>query len=139
MPEQNRNGQVTPCLRYRDAPAAIAWLVQVLGFAEQLVVPGEGGRIAHAQLVLGAGMVMLGSDQEDVYGFRAPGPDGSGAALNCFIITDIDAAYARAVAAGEKALEGGIIDTPYGSRAFTLRDPEGHLWHLGTYDPWQQA
>lgn len=137
MSEQDRNGQVTPCLRYRDAPAAIAWLVRVLGFAEQLVVPGEDGGITHAQLVLGQGMVMLGSDREDIYGFRAPGPDGAGAALNCFIITDIDAAYARAGAAGEKALEGGIIDTPYGSRAFTLRDPEGHLWHLGTYDPWK--
>jgi uncharacterized glyoxalase superfamily protein PhnB len=137
MSEQDRNGQVTPCLRYRDAPAAIAWLGRVLGFTEQLVVPGEDGSIAHAQLVLGQGMVMLGSDREDMYGFRAPGPDGSGAALNCFIITDIDAAYARARAAGEKALEGGITETPYGSRAFTLRDPEGHLWHLGTYDPWK--
>lgn len=137
MPEQDRNGQVTPCLRYRDAPAAIAWLVRVLGFTEQLVVPGEDGGITHAQLVLGQGMVMLSSDREDIYGFRAPGPDGAGAALNCFIITDIETAYARAVAAGEKALEGGIIDTPYGSRAFTLRDPEGHLWHLGTYDPWK--
>lgn len=137
MTDRDRNGQVTPCLRYRDAAAAIAWLSRVLGFVEQLVVPGEGGDITHAQLVLGQGMVMLGSDREDMYGFRAPGADGSGAALNCFIITDIDAAYARALAAGEKALEGGITDTPYGSRAFTLRDPEGHLWHLGTYDPWK--
>lgn len=137
MPEQDRNGQVTPCLRYRDAPASIAWLVRVVGFAEQLVVPGENGRILHAQLVLGAGMVMLGSDREDSYGFRAPAPDGTGAALNCFIITDLDALYARAIAAGAASLEGGIIDTPYGSRAFTLRDPEGHLWHFGTYDPWK--
>ncbi|MFV3076777.1 VOC family protein [Niveispirillum fermenti] len=133
----NRNGQVTPCLRYRDARAAIAWLSRTIGFVEQLVVPDAGDGITHAQLVLGSGMVMLGSDRKDQYGFRAPGPDGAGAALNCFIITDLDTLYARAVAAGATALEGGIVETGYGSRAFTLRDPEGHLWHFGTYDPWQ--
>ncbi|MFY8093912.1 MAG: VOC family protein [Niveispirillum sp.] len=136
MSGTGRNGQVTPCLRYRDAKAAIAWLVRVVGFAEQLVVPGEGDGVAHAQLVLGAGMVMLGSDRQDKYGFHAPGPDGSGAALNCFIIDDLDTLFARVTAAGEVALEGGVVDTPYGSRAFTIRDLEGHLWHFGTYDPW---
>ncbi|MFV3131875.1 VOC family protein [Niveispirillum sp. KHB5.9] len=136
MSVMGREGQVTPCLRYKDAKAAISWLSRVVGFTEQLVVPGEGDQIVHAQLVLGNGMIMLSSDREDQYGFRAPGPDGSGAALNCFIITALDALYARVTAAGEKVLEGGIIDTPYGSRAFTIRDPEGHLWHFGTYDPW---
>jgi len=24
----------------------------------------------------------------------------------------------------------------FGGRGFTCRDPEGHLWTLGTYDPW---
>lgn len=136
MPETGRNGQVTPCLRYRDAKAAIAWLGRVVGFTEHLVVPGEEDRITHAQLVLGTGMVMLGSDRQDMYGFRAPGPNGSGAALNCFIIDDLDALFDRVTAEGETALEGGVVDTPYGSRAFTIRDPEGHLWHFGTYDPW---
>lgn len=136
MPETGRNGQVTPCLRYRDAKAAIAWLGRVVGFTEHLVVPGEEDRITHAQLVLGTGMVMLGSDRQDMYGFRAPGPNGSGAALNCFIIDDLDALFDRVTAEGETVLEGGVVDTPYGSRAFTIRDPEGHLWHFGTYDPW---
>lgn len=134
--KKGRNGTVTPCLRYHDAAAAIDWLCNVVGFEQHLVVPDGDGGITHAQLVLGAGMIMLGSDRADQYGFRAPGPDGSGAALNCFIIDDLDALYARTTAAGVAALEGGIIDTQYGSRAFTIRDGEGHLWHFGTYDPW---
>ena len=50
---------VIPCLRYRDAPAAIAWLVDVFGFEKHLVVPDENGGIAHAQLSLGGGMIIM--------------------------------------------------------------------------------
>jgi uncharacterized glyoxalase superfamily protein PhnB len=28
-------------------------------------------------------------------------------------------------------------DTEFGSRGFMCRDPEGHIWNVGTYDPWQ--
>jgi uncharacterized glyoxalase superfamily protein PhnB len=135
----SRYGQITPCLRYKDAPAAIDWLCRVVGFRPQLVVPDEDGGIAHAQLILGNGMVMLGSDREDGYGFGAPGPEGTGASLNCLIIPELDGLFAQVAAAGAVALEGRIVDTDYGSRAFTLRDPEGHLWHFGTYDPWDGA
>jgi hypothetical protein len=48
---------LTPCLRYRDAPAAIDWLVKVFGFEKQLVVPGPDGTNAHAQLSFGSGMI----------------------------------------------------------------------------------
>jgi uncharacterized glyoxalase superfamily protein PhnB len=27
----------------------------------------------------------------------------------------------------------------YGGRDYTCRDPEGHIWSFGTYDPWQQS
>ena len=56
---------VIPTMRYRDAPAAIDWLCGVLGFSRHLVVPGEDGAIAHAQLVVGDGMIMLGSANDD--------------------------------------------------------------------------
>jgi len=29
-----------------------------------------------------------------------------------------------------------LQDTPYGSRDFTVKDPEGYSWSVGTYDPW---
>ena len=50
-----------PCLRYRNAPAAIEWLCDVFGFEKQMVIPGEEGTIAHAQLSFGNGMIMVGS------------------------------------------------------------------------------
>ena len=67
-----------PCLRYRDAPAAITWLCRVFGFREHLVVPGANGTIAHCQLQLGHGMIMLGSVVESAYGKQLQQPDDVG-------------------------------------------------------------
>jgi len=53
-------GRIIPALRYRNAGAAIDWLCKAFGFEKKMVVPAEGGRVAHAELVLGNGMIMLG-------------------------------------------------------------------------------
>ena len=55
---------VIPSMRYQNAPAAIDWLGRVLGFSKHLVVPGDGDKILHAQLSLGEGMIMLGSERD---------------------------------------------------------------------------
>ncbi|MFS2035171.1 VOC family protein [Polaromonas sp. CT11-55] len=55
------NSLIIPCLRYRDAAAAIEWLCSAFGFEKQAAYPNPDGSIAHAQLTLDGGMVMLGS------------------------------------------------------------------------------
>ena len=131
---------VIPCLRYRDAPKAIDWLCSVFGFEAQLVVPNEDGTIAHAQLTLGNGMVMLGSVSkvENAFGRLTRQPDeidGMETQSPYLIVPDADAVYQRARAAGAK-IEIDIKDEDYGGRGFSCRDLEGHLWNIGTYDPW---
>jgi uncharacterized glyoxalase superfamily protein PhnB len=122
---------VWPALRYTDARAAIRFLVEVLGFEERLVVPGEGDRdVAHAELrwPLGGG-VMLGSTShvEGVHQQMRPG------VAWCYVVTDEpDALFARAAAAGAEVVQG-LKDEDYGSRGFTVRDPEGNSWSFGTY------
>jgi uncharacterized glyoxalase superfamily protein PhnB len=64
---KNTKSTVIPCLRYRNAPAAIEWLCQAFGFEKHLVVPGEGETIAHAELSFGNGMIMLGSVKESEF------------------------------------------------------------------------
>ena len=55
------NGSVLiPSLRYKDAPAAIAWLEQAFGFERHAVYEGPDGTVAHAELRFGNGMVMVG-------------------------------------------------------------------------------
>ena len=127
-----------PCLRYRDAPAAIEWLCQTFGFEKQLVVPNDDGTIAHAQLSFGNGMIMLGSVRKDEFGSLMKQPDevGGGQTQSTYVVvTDADAAYTRAEAGGAKiAME--IRDEDYGGRDFSCFDLEGHLWSFGSYDPW---
>jgi uncharacterized glyoxalase superfamily protein PhnB len=137
---KNTKTTVIPCLRYRDAPAAIEWLCNTFGFEKQAVYPNDDGTIAHAQLTFGNGMIMLGSvlQRETEWGKLIKQPDELGGAETqsaYVVVSDADAMYARAKAAGaEIVLE--IKDQEYGSRDFSCRDLEGHLWNFGTYDPW---
>ena len=95
---------VIPGMRYRDAPAAIDWLCRVLGFSKNLVVPGEDGAIAHAQLTLGDGMIMLGSERDDAHGqvMSVPGPGGANTQSPYLVVDDPESVHGRAVAAGAK-------------------------------------
>lgn len=52
---------VMPSLRYGDAKRAVRWLQDAFGFEAGLVVEGDDGRIVHAQLRHGDGMVMVSS------------------------------------------------------------------------------
>lgn len=138
MPETHST--VIPGHRYRNAPAAIEWLCNVFGFERHAVYEGENGTIAHAELTLGGGMIMLGSGKDDEYGknFKSPGELGGIETRSVYlVVADADAAHARAVAAGATIIRP-LQDTPYGSREFAVKDPEGHSWSAGTYDPWKQ-
>jgi len=132
---------IVPCLRYRNAPAAIAWLEKAFGFKPHLVVPNEDGTIAHAQLVLGNGMIMLGTANKSGFGeFLAQPEEVGGRETQTVyaIVPDADLVYTRAKAAGA-VIVMEIQDEDYGGRGFTCRDLEGRLWSLGTYDPWAET
>jgi uncharacterized glyoxalase superfamily protein PhnB len=120
---------IYPVLRYRDAPAAIAWLEKAFGFRCHAVHEGANGTIAHAQMTLGAGMIMLGSAKDDPLA-RA----GIGKQSVYVAVDEIDAHYSRARSAGATVLRA-LADTDYGSREYSALDPEGHYWSFGTYWP----
>jgi len=137
MTERTR-ANIVPTLRYRDAATAIEWLCRAFGFEKHLVVPGDGGTIAHAQLTLGNGMIMLGSARDDAFGRLQKTPadvGGVGTQSSYVIVPDADAHHARAVAAGARVVYP-LKDEDYGGRGYSCLDPEGHLWNFGTYDPW---
>lgn len=132
------NSTIMPALRYRNAPAAIDWLCKVFGFARHAVYAGPDNSIGHAELTLGGGMIMLGSHKNDAYGrgFKSPEEAGGFETRSAYIVVpDAAAIYARAKDAGGVIVRE-IQNTDYGSREFTVKDPEGHSWSVGTYDPW---
>jgi uncharacterized glyoxalase superfamily protein PhnB len=137
MPELQSS--IIPALRYRDAKAAIDWLCNVFGFARHAIYEGPDGTIGHAELTLGGGMIMLGSARNDAYGhrFKSPADLGGVETRSAYIVVpDADAVFARAQAAGATVVRP-LQDMDYGSREFTVKDPEGHSWSVGTYDPWK--
>ena len=129
-----------PCMRYRDAPAAIDWLCEAFGFECQMAVPDSKGAIVHAQLILNGGMIMLGSVSNDnEYGRQLAQPDEIGGRETHTVylhVEDADRICERARAAGAVILQEPA-DSEFGSRGFMCRDREGHVWNIGTYDPWQ--
>ena len=121
---------------YRNAPAAIEWLCNVLGFAKHAVYPGPDGTIMHAELTLGSGMVMLGSVRANPL-VKQPDEIGGAETRSAYlIVANADEVYVRAKSAAAEILQE-IKDESYGGRGFTCRDPEGHIWSVGTYEPWQ--
>jgi len=129
---------IFPALRYRDAPAAIEWLERAFGFERLAVHPGPDGTIAHAELVLDGGVVMLGSVKPDAYGARSPREVGEISQSLYVCVRDADLHHARAAGAGAEVFRRPE-DTFYGSREYSCRDPEGHVWSFGTYRPETKA
>lgn len=134
---------VIPSLRYRDALAAIDWLVRAFGFEKNAVYLGPDNKtVMHAQLTFGNGMVMLGSvDNGGEFGKLMVQPDEIGLRNThgiYLVVSDADAVYATAKAAGA-VMVLDIRDMDYGGRVFTCHDPEGHLWSIGTHDPWEPS
>ena len=123
---------VWPVLTYADARAAISFLANAFGFEERGVYARDDDPsvIEHAEMRWPAGGgVMFGTAGKDdsPFGRRTPGNDSV-----YVVCEDPDALCERATAAGAEVVRG-LADEDYGSRGFTVRDPEGNLWSFGTY------
>lgn len=120
----DRRQHVYVTIRYADAPAAIEWLTTTLGFEAHEVHTGDDGIIVHAQLGFGEDLIMLGDARGEVR-----------TAQTVYLARDdVDEHFAMAVAAGAEVARP-IEDTDYGSREYSVRDPEGNTWAIGTYRP----
>jgi uncharacterized glyoxalase superfamily protein PhnB len=118
---------VFPSLTYGDAQAAIDFLVRAFGAERHAAYSGDDGKIQHAELRFGNGIVMLGSAS-------AQTPASAGAVGIYVVVDDADSHCERARAAGAE-ITRDLHDEPYGSREYSAKDPEGNSWHFGTYQP----
>ena len=113
---------IVPYLSYRDPEAAIEFLTRAFGL-DVVQVQKDGDTIQHAELAHGDGVVMLGT---------ADLPKGSPGIY--LVVADADAHFAVASEAGAEVVYPPE-DTGWGARRWRARDPEGHEWSFGTYQP----
>ena len=122
---------VTPYLMVRDATKALAFYRDAFGAEELMRFEGPPGRIAHAEVQIGDSHVML-ADENPGEGFVGPQTLGGAGVSLMVYVQDVDATFARAVAAGATARRP-VADQFYGDRVGTLADPFGHVWSIATH------
>lgn len=125
--------RLVPTLRYRDVAAAVDWLCSAFGFKRIRVVTGVDASILQAHLGFGNDIIMLLPARD-----FAAAPDLAVADLqSCyFVVDDADQHHRNAKAAGAEIQDVRHYDL--GGRGYSCRDPEGHVWSFGTYDPRQR-
>jgi uncharacterized glyoxalase superfamily protein PhnB len=121
-------------LSYRDAGAALEWLVRT-GFEVVTRQDGPGGTVLHAEVRRGDVVLMVASADApyDTPALRGAST-GGGLYLWMPTATEVDDWHTRALAAGAREVIAPQ-DTEWGTRRSRLLDPEGHEWSAGTYAP----
>ncbi|MEV0331873.1 VOC family protein [Nocardia sp. NPDC050717] len=128
----NTQTTIWPCLAFDDARAMVEFLTNAFGFEQVALYAREDDAsvVEHGELRWpGGGGIMFGSTGRDDSPF---GTRPAGAVSLYLVTTEPDALHDRAIAAGATLIRG-LRDEDYGSRGFTVADPEGNLWSFGTY------
>ncbi len=124
-----KDTNIWPGLSCNDPLAQRRWLA-ALGFDEGICVDGDGaGEVVHSEMLWpDGGRVMISSAGKGDQTFVTP----SGTANLYVVVTDPDAVYTRAKRLGA-TLVRDMSEEDYGSRGFSIADPEGNIWSFGTY------
>lgn len=108
---------VIPELAYADLGPAVRWLCDAFGLQERLRIADH-----RVQLVVGGGAVVAMDSSRD------PGAAGAMSRHGVLVrVTDVDAHFARAKAAGAEILSPPTT-YPFGERQYSARDVGGHRW-----------
>jgi len=122
---------VTPYLAVRDAVAAVDFYRRAFGAELVMKLTTPDGKYAHAEVKIGDAHVMMAEENPD-WGNTSPRTLGGSPVSFMIYVPDVDAAFARAIAAGAVQVRP-VEDQFYGDRTGTLKDPFGFQWSLGTH------
>jgi PhnB protein len=113
---------VSPYVHATDVPRLIAFLKETLGAEEVLRLAMPDGQVVHAEVKVGDSTIMMGSPPEERR-MRSQ--------IHCYV-ENVDAAYARALAAGATSVRVPE-DMFYGDRSAGVEDAWGNEWFLATH------
>jgi PhnB protein len=123
--------RVTPYILVHEAAKAIDFYKQVFGATEVMRLDSPNGKIVHAEFRVGDSTIMLADEFPEWNALSAKTVGGSPVILMVYV-QDVDAVFARAVAAGAKA-DQPVGDKFYGDRSGSITDPFGHKWTISTH------
>lgn len=121
--------RISPYLFYEDVAGALDWLTRTFGFQERLRMPGPDGKVMHAEIELGDGVVMMGCPGPE---YQNPKRAGHAHQLLYVYVDDVDKHFEHAKRTGAKILDEPA-DQFYGDRRYAAEDPEGHQWNFATH------
>ena len=121
---------VQPYLIIKNAAAAIDFYKRAFGAKERLRMEKDG-RVGHAEIEIGDSCVMLADEHPEI-GAHSPEHYGGSPVSLMVYVTDCDAVYKQALAAGAKS-DREPADQFYGDRMAGVLDPFGYKWYLGTH------
>lgn len=116
---------IVPYLSYVEAREAMSFLRDAFGLEIVQGYDAPDGRVMHAEMRFGSGVIMLGTVDQAVEK-SSPGI--------YLVVDDVDAHFERAKGHGAEIVYPPE-DTEFGTRRYRARDPEGHEWSFGTYQP----
>jgi PhnB protein len=121
----------TPYLIVSEGMRALEFYKEAFGAEELMRLPGPGGKLMHGEIRIGDSPIMLADEFPEI-GARSPKSYGGSPVSLMLYVEDVDAMFARAIAAG--AVEVRPVQNQfYGDRSGTLTDPFGHQWTLSTH------
>jgi len=122
---------ITPYLIIDGANAAIEFYKTVFGAAERMRIGAPGGKVGHAELVIGGSVMMLADEcpEMDARGPKSIG--GTPVSLHLYV-ANVDEVVRRAIDAGA-TLRRAVETKFYGDRSGTVIDPWGHIWSIATH------
>jgi uncharacterized glyoxalase superfamily protein PhnB len=126
-----------PLMRYRDLAAAMSWLEQAFGFEKQIAVSDSDGEVIYGQMTYRGSLIMMGAVRDTDLDklMRQPDEVGGVETQSCYIVVDdADAHYVHALETGADVVLD-IKSDGLGRRGYSCRDPQGHIWNFGTYNP----
>lgn len=124
---------VAPYLTVSPALGAIAFYSTVFGAAQRaFMLSPDGLRVMHCELAINGGTVMLADAFLELGQTRIPLPQDLptvSISLEYSDRAELEDVHKRALSLGAKA-EMGPMDSFWGTRFATFRDPFGHRWML---------
>ena len=123
--------RVIPYVIVDGADEAIKFYGTVFGATERMRMNGPDGKVGHAEIEIGSGMVMLADPMPDM-GWKSPKDLGGSPVTLMVYVEDVDDCYQRAIDNG--ATETRKLENQfYGDRSGSFIDPFGHKWHIASH------